>query len=410
MEGLKPADPKMHNDLFNGYVPDTEEEKRLVRKIDLFLLPTIYLMYLLSYVDRCNIGNAKVAGLQADLHLTSDQYSISLVVFFVSYVVFDVSSDMVLSRSRPSIFLPAIILVGIRIVIGILEAGFAPDILLLLSSWHKKSEQSKRFAVYISAAILSGALGGLLAGATTKGLDGAHGIAGWRWLFILEGAATAGWSIIAKAERKLAIRRVIADQVRTGTEDTRKLTSLQALKMALSYWRVWLFVVDYMAIVGSSTLTYFYPIVVNNVGYSAHESQYLTIPIYIAAFVVNGFTGYFMDKIRQYRGYMLTSWMTVAMVRAIATTVVYNFHARYSLLVIIASSLLAGNDIPNEIRAISLAFVNATGNLAQIYGAYLFPSSDASEYILGFGVISGLCFTGVVSYLALQVVLKSWPQ
>jgi MFS family permease len=82
-------------------------------------------------------------------------------------------------------------------VIGCLEAGFAPGVLLLLSSWYKKAEQSKRFAVYISAAILSGAFGGLLAGAITEGLNGKYGIAGRRWLFIVEGALTAGWSIIA---------------------------------------------------------------------------------------------------------------------------------------------------------------------------------------------------------------------
>ena len=93
------------------------EEKKLVRKIDLFLLPTIWLMYLLSYVDRtkyafillnltalkrcpgliylysdCSIGNAKIAGLQKDLHLSSGQYSISLVVFFITYVIFEVPS------------------------------------------------------------------------------------------------------------------------------------------------------------------------------------------------------------------------------------------------------------------------------------------------------------------------------
>ena len=81
-------------------------------------------------------------------------------------------------------------LVALRFIVGILEAGFAPGVLLILSSWYKPYEQSKRFAVYISAAVLSGAFGGILAGAITKGLDGAHGIDGWRWLFIVEGSAT----------------------------------------------------------------------------------------------------------------------------------------------------------------------------------------------------------------------------
>ncbi|KAI0144491.1 major facilitator superfamily domain-containing protein [Xylariaceae sp. FL1272] len=455
VEALDVKDMMVQRDLIDSYVPDSEEERKLVRKIDLYLLPTIWLMYLLSYVDRSNIGNAKVAGLQDDLNLTSNQYSITLVVFFVGYVIFEIPSNMVLARTRPSRFLPTIMflwgivtiaigwipsfqaLVGVRVLVGILEAGFAPGVLLLLSSWYKKQEQSKRFAVYISAAILSGAFGGLLGGAITSGLDGAHGIAGWRWLFIVEGAATAGWSIIAsfilldfpantkrfsEAERRLAIQRILADQVRSGTEDVPTPGHLQALKMALSNWRVWLFVVGYMAIVGSSTLSYFYPTLVKGLGYSSNEAQYLTIPIYGAAFVVNGFTGYFMDKRPEWRGWVLGFWMTVAMVASIVTTVVYNFHARYGLLVVIASGLWASNglslsyasstfgDMPDEVRAISLAFVNATGNLAQIYGSYLFPSEDAPKYILGFGVISGLCFTGVASYIALQILLRRFPQ
>jgi len=88
-------------------------------------------------------------------------------------------------------------LVALRTLVGVLEAGFAPGILLILSSWYKKEEQSKRFAVYISAAVLSGAFGGIIAGAITGNLDGKSGLTGWEWLFIVEGAATCGWAVIA---------------------------------------------------------------------------------------------------------------------------------------------------------------------------------------------------------------------
>ena len=109
------------------------------------------------------------------------------------------------------------------------------------------------------------------------------------------------------------------------------------------------------------------------------------------------------------------------MICSIIVCAVYNFTARYVLLVIMASGLWASNGLalsyasvtfgqmPNEVRAICLAFVNAMGNLAQIYGAYLFPSKDAPKYLMGFGVISGLCFTGILSYLALQFLLKRYP-
>lgn len=100
---------------------------------------------------------------------------------------------MILVRTRPSLYLPAIMalwgvltclmsivrgyheLIVLRIFVGVMESGFAPGVLLIISSWYKRSEQSRRFAVFMSAAILSGAFGGLLAGAITGGLEGAHG-------------------------------------------------------------------------------------------------------------------------------------------------------------------------------------------------------------------------------------------
>lgn len=153
-------------------------------------------------------------------------------------------------------------LIVLRTLIGCIEAGFAPGVLLVLSSWYKRAEQSKRFAVYISAAILSGAFGGLLAAVIVDGLEGAHGIRGWRWLFIVEGAATVGFALIAKfilldfpatsrllteREKQIAIARLARDDVTSASEDpTRRLSSIKALKQAVKKWKTWMFVVGYM--------------------------------------------------------------------------------------------------------------------------------------------------------------------
>ncbi|KAL5590049.1 hypothetical protein FOVSG1_011916 [Fusarium oxysporum f. sp. vasinfectum] len=412
-----------------------EEEKKLVRKIDLFLLPNIWLMYLLSYMDRTNIGNAKIAGMADDLELTSSQYSIILVVFFVGYVIFEPPSNMILVRTRPSLYLPAIMIVWgvltcimsvvqsyhhliiLRVFVGVMESGFAPGILLIFSSWYKRTEQSKRFAVFMSAAILSGAFGGLLAGAITGGLEGAHGIRGWRWLFIVEGVATIGWAIIAAfllldfpantrhltdRERAIAIARLQEDSV-TVRGQGEKVGKMQSLILALRDWRTWGFIFGYMVIVGSSTLSYFYPTLVHGLGYSSTvQAQYMTVPIYAVAFVCTAVSGYFADRISNYRGLIIAGWLSFSMITSIAVCVVYNFTARYALLVLMAAGLWASNAISlsfaastfgsmdAEVRAVALALMNALGNLAQIYGAYLFPSDDAPKYLMGFGVISDL--------------------
>lgn len=94
----------------DGYVPGTEEEKRLVRKIDLHLMPILWVMYILNYIDRTNVGNAEVAGMDKDLNLNDSKFSWILIVFFVGYLIMEVPCNMVLSRSRPSVFLPTIML------------------------------------------------------------------------------------------------------------------------------------------------------------------------------------------------------------------------------------------------------------------------------------------------------------
>ncbi|KAF4820692.1 MFS transporter prlL [Colletotrichum siamense] len=430
-----------------------EEEKALVKKIDLFLMPTIWLMYLLSYMDRTNIGNAKIAGMADDIGLSSSQYSIVLVVFFIGYVLFEPPSNMILVRTRPSLYLPFIMalwgvltcimsvvkeyhhLIVLRVFVGIMESGFAPGILLIISSWYRRGEQSRRFAVFMSAAILSGAFGGLLAGAITSGLEGAHGIRGWRWLFIVEGVATIGWAGISAfilldfpatstrltpREREIAVARLQEDNVTVRNADE-KLGKGKSFMLALRDWRTWGFIFGYMVIVGSSTLSYFYPTLVHGLGFtSTVQAQYMTVPIYAFAFVCTAITGYFGDKIPDHRGLVIAAWLAFSMITSIIVCVVYNFTARYVLLVLMAAGLWASNamslsfasstfgSMDAEVRAIALALMNALGNLAQIYGAYLFPTDDAPKYLMGFGVISGMLGFGTVVYVIMHILVRRW--
>jgi hypothetical protein len=126
------------------YVPDSTEEQRMVRKIDLHMMPILWVMYILNYLDRSNIGNAKVAGMDVDLHMNSTDYSLALLIFFVGYLLFEVPSNMIMSRSKPAVYLPSIMaiwgamtiaymgvrnlsgLVALRFFVGIVESGFFP--------------------------------------------------------------------------------------------------------------------------------------------------------------------------------------------------------------------------------------------------------------------------------------------
>jgi hypothetical protein len=147
----------------------------------------------------------------------------------------------------------------------------------------------------------------------------------------------------------------------------------------------------------------------------------MTVPIYVFAFICTAITGYFCDRIPGWRGVVIASWLGFSMITSIIVCAVYNFTARYVLLVLMAAGLWSSNalalsfasstfgSMEPEVRAIALALVNAMGNIAQVYGAYLFPSNDAPKYLMGFGVISGLLAFGVAVYITLHLLVrKRW--
>ncbi len=125
-------------------VSDDPDDKKLLRKIDLHIIPTITLLYLLSYLDRINIGQAKIDGLMESLKLTSAQYNACLSVFFATYVIFEIPSNLIIKRLRPSRWIPMIMitwgiimtlmglvnsygsLLACRLLLGAAESGLFP--------------------------------------------------------------------------------------------------------------------------------------------------------------------------------------------------------------------------------------------------------------------------------------------
>ena len=147
----------------------------------------------------------------------------------------------------------------------------------------------------------------------------------------------------------------------------------------------------------------------------------MVVPIYSVAFVAVLATGFCSDRYPGVRGLIIASWLALGMICAAVVCGVYNYVARYVLLVFIASGILSANALslafaasafgpmPQETRAVTVAFVNAMANLSGIYGAYLFPSNDSPKYLMGFGVISGLCAVGVGIYSSAHILLRKYP-
>ncbi|KAG5337104.1 hypothetical protein C0989_010759 [Termitomyces sp. Mn162] len=261
------------------YNPDVDvsgvDEKKLLRKIDWALIPWLSLLYLLSFLDRTSIGNAKLYHLTTDLHITDTQYLLALTIFFFSYAIFEVPSNIFLKRLRPSIWLSFLMLgwgvmmtlqglvhnfgglMGMRWMLGVWEAGLFPGVNYYLSCWYKRSEFGLRAALFFTAASVSGAFGGLLAAAIAN-MDGIGGKPAWAWIFIIEGLATvlAGvasfWIIqdfpdtakfLTAAERTLVVRRLQSDAQFSAAGEQLRFKYIWA---ALKDWKTWVGMIVYM--------------------------------------------------------------------------------------------------------------------------------------------------------------------
>ncbi|THH32727.1 hypothetical protein EUX98_g1476 [Antrodiella citrinella] len=205
----------------NGPLDDVEAEKAMTRrvlwKLDLRVLPPLALLWLANFIvrpDRTNVGNARIAGLEKDTHLVGNQFNICLAVFYVSYILVELPSNLILKKMKPSRWLPFLVaiwgtvttltgvvhnfsgLLAIRFFLGLCEGGLLPGIMLYLSTLYKRHELQQRVGIFYASASLSGAFGGLLASAILK-MDGIGGLPGWKWIFILEGIATVLIAVIA---------------------------------------------------------------------------------------------------------------------------------------------------------------------------------------------------------------------
>lgn len=388
-----------------------------------------------------------------DLSLTDDKYAWVLSIFFFGYLICEVPSNMILTRSRPSIFLPSIMLIwgalcalmaisnsygallAFRFILGCIEAGFFPGVLYVLSCWYTRAELGKRFAIFYTAAVLSGAFGGIFAGAITSGLDGAHGITGWRWLFIVEGVATVGVSAVAflvlldypstskrlsEEERQLASIRIIADGIATGGQSGARLTHWQAFVASVSDPRTYLFLVLFMLDVGAGTISYFIPTITVTLGYDKTTAQYMTVPIYAVAATVLNIVAWSSDRHLE-RRWHITAPLALGCACSIVCAVVKTAVVRYVMVCFIAAGIWSALplilswtsgtiSLPPEKRAIVLALVNAFGNFSSVYGSRIWPSWDSPEYHVGFGVTAGFLGVGMVLAAMIPVICNMLPQ
>ncbi|EAL84572.1 putative MFS transporter [Aspergillus fumigatus] len=303
------------------------QEKALVWKQDLRIVPLCAAIYLLCYLDRSNIvlilgiGNAKILNqdthndLLSETKMTSYQYTIALMVFLIAYALFEVPSNYFLKKLRPSRWIAFLMLswgactmglggthnfaqvTGIRFLLGVMEAGLFPGLVYYLTFWYRHSERSIRVALILASATLAGAFGGAIAYGVGH-MNQVHGLSAWRWLFIIEGAPSCASAVLVwfflpdypesarwltREEKDLAAQRLRTE----GSKGEAKAMTWEDAKAVLTDWRLYAHYAIYFGISAPfSSLSLFTPAITSGLGYTNLRAQLMTVPPWAVAYVV----------------------------------------------------------------------------------------------------------------------------
>ncbi|KAF3999818.1 MFS transporter [Glaciimonas immobilis] len=178
------------------------------------LIPFLFLCYVCSYMDRVNVGFAKLQ-MMSDLNLSEAVYGLGAGMFFVGYLLFEIPSNLIMQKVGARLWIARIMVTWgvisgammfvttptsfyiMRFILGVAEAGFIPAILLYLTYWFPGSRRGKVTALFMTGIPMSGVIGGPVSGWILHAMSGSHGLAGWQWLFVLEGIPTVILGVMA---------------------------------------------------------------------------------------------------------------------------------------------------------------------------------------------------------------------
>ncbi|KAL8998966.1 MAG: hypothetical protein Q9169_002072 [Polycauliona sp. 2 TL-2023] len=405
---------------------DHVAEKKLIRKLDLHIIPFFMLLYLFSFLDRVNIGNARLYGMEEDLGLERNQFQTAVSILFVTYLLSEVPSNLVLKKFTPSRWISFITtswgiiatLTGItqnyaglivcRLLLGLVEGGLFPGATVYLTLFYTKRELALRIGYLFISAAIAGALGGLLAYGIGF-MDGVAGQRGWRWILILEGLPSlvlgiATWFALAdnpetafylSSEEKELIR--VRRSRQTGQTASAQEFHKADVYAALKDWKVYAFCAGQF---GTDTVLYgystFLPTIIKGLGtWSTAQSQALTIPCYCVGALSYVVVARLSDS-QQKRGLYTVLFGAIAVIGygLLISDSSQGVHYFGCFLVAIGLYVtcglplawLANNSPRYGKRTTSTGMQLTIGNSSGIMAPFLYPDSEGTRFIRGHAV------------------------
>ncbi|MEC5407632.1 MFS transporter [Paraburkholderia sp. MPAMCS5] len=379
----------------------TSFEAKTYAKVAKRLIPFLMLCYLGAYLDRVNVGFAKLQMLN-DLKFSETIYGIGAGIFFLGYFIFEVPSNIILHKVGARNWLARIMLTWalisasfvfvksptmfyiLRFLLGVAEAGFAPGVILYLTYWFPAARRAKALSMFFMAIPLAGIVGGPLSGWIMHAFQGVHGLAGWKWLFMLEALPSLflGFAIIAYLDNGIASAKWLSDDEkallkRNVENDRTQTTEHVSIRSFIGDRRLWLMAGIYFCVVlGQYGLTFWLPTIIRRTGVADPLwVGILTAIPYICAIITLPILGSSADKRRERRLHlaipMLVSaagFATLPMLGSVGASIVCvsvaaaGILASSSLFWALPTAVLGGMS-----AAAGIAAVNCFANLAGFF-------------------------------------------
>ncbi|KIW40499.1 hypothetical protein, variant 1 [Exophiala oligosperma] len=442
---------KQTNDALEYLTPEQEALLgRAMRKVDLRLVPILGGLYVFSLVDRNNFGGARVAGLDEATDLeVSNRSSIAILVFYVGYVIWMLPSNLALQRVGPANWLSALcvtwgivtlcvgfvrdwrVLSVLRVVLGCVEAGLFPGAIYLLSSWYRKYDYQKRAAGYYLIGQMISSFGNILAYGLTQIAHNPERD-GWKWIFIVEGALTIGFGVLAwfvipdmpynveknkwlsTEEKDVVKQSLLKDR---GDFEESKVT-WKVIKSILKRPHMWAFAILALAgAAGSYSFLLFLPIIFRkSLGYSMQLSLILTAPPAAFATMYAFGLSWASDKIRL-RGYFVLGHCTITIVGLCMIAFPSSGPTRFagsflgqagcSAMLISANAWGMNNIRTDAERNVYSAWVTGISAIGGIYSALVFRQQDSPRYVPGVVAVGAMVLFTLI-LVALTIIWMRW--
>lgn len=433
-----------------------KQKSAIYHKVDVRVVPMLALLYLIAHLDRANIGNAKIEGMEDDLGMSGTDYNIAVATFFVSYILFEVPSNLLLGKfKRPSFYIGSLVLAwglvmtccgfvqnfsslcGCRFLIGLFEAGFFPGSMWLITQWYPPDRTGFRMSLFYFSSAASGAFSGLLAAGITK-MDGLGGQEGWRWIFIIEGLASVAIGVTTffllpdtpslsgrwlkpEEQRFLnlvhhATRGSARDQL-TEPGQKKRLVKWSTVKAVLTDKHIYLQALVYMSnSVPNYALKFTMPQIIRNMGFTSTNAQLLTAPPYfMGAFSAIAFA-FGSDRLAWRMPFVLGPQSLVIIAYSVlfvyAAQIADNVPLCYVMVVIACmgvypiipatNSWTINNLAGAEKRNMGSGYFIMLGNCGGIVGSFIFLENEKPKYPTGFGSSLAFGAAGIVAALTVE--------